>query len=138
VILAHVNTCAACARELEDLQRTADLLVEQDGQNLSELEQLRIANKFYRQQSERQSKLSVNVVKSALRIAAVLALVGIGFGLGINVDRHWGRDQIPASETRVVKNTAPMRTPSEGLAGARMSSAGLRMIARGRTAEVVD
>lgn len=133
----HLASCAQCRESQAKLLRTVELLGSPPDFQLTELESARMEAGFYKRLNQIESQRDSRKWNSGfLRIAAVLALIALGFAGGKLMPGDSGEVRRPLTEypvdrDRIAEVTQLKEVPAER-SGFRLTPEGLRLIARGR------
>jgi len=129
----HFAVCPDCRAEYEQLRDVAALLTPANREELTEIEQLRIENRVYRELVGRSSAHgSGRVGRVLLRVAAVAAIFLLGFfGRPYLADLDNGAKPLAGLVARTVSEPSVDRA---AMAGRRFTADGLKVIARGKAA----
>ena len=129
----HLAECPDCRLAYEELKATVDLLTGGEADDLSDIERLRLENQVLRRLSSsgeaRAQRVQFSAVRTALRFAAVIALLAIGYT---------AYPLLGPPGTTPTRSTSPLANVSDSpesvrsaAAVYRYSGAGLKLIAGG-------
>jgi len=130
-IARHLEGCTACRSIYDSLRETANVLKDNGNPPLSELEKLTMEREIYRRLVRPETGQSVKK-RWLLQIAAGIALFFLGFGARyITSDKA---SQPPLKPIYTVESTmASAEYKLDKAPGMRLSSQGLKLIARGKS-----
>ena len=124
----HLDNCSSCQTEYQEMLKTIEACSENQPENLSEVEQLRLQNSIYRSVLANQTepkKYSFPALTYITRTAAAILIFASGF-----VIASYNQTGDDGSQRRANYKTE-MQLRGRSLQGFARTSAGLKVIAKG-------